>query len=367
MSIPVQEKKLIRILSLDGGGIKGIITGKVLEGLEIKLNEEYEKRNGKKPDRPLRLSQFFDFIAGTSTGGILTSLILCPESKDSKYAKYSAAEAVNLYMEHGREIFKPSYSGLLPGLFNGIFGPKYGDKGIEALLKQYLGDYELKDMLVPCLIASYDIERRRAVFFTSDDARTDPGSNFPMWQVARSTSAAPTYFPPAMAQTVSSLSKKNDVNDLYHIIDGGLFANNPTMCALVEAVKLFKTKDSDGNEHLRFLNDFFIVSIGTGTVEKPYPYPKAVAWGVLKWLKPIISIMMSGVSETVDYQLGKLYAMMRTEGQYWRIKPSLGNADSEMDNVTVQNLQALYDAGAECSFENQAVLDSIANILMDNA
>ena len=367
MSILIQQKKLIRILSLDGGGIKGIITGKVLEGLELKLNEEYEKRFGKKPDRTLRLSQYFDFIAGTSTGGILTSLILCPESKGSQYPKFSATEAVNLYMQHGQEIFKPSYSGLLPGLFNGIFGAKYGSKGIEVLLKQYLGDTKLGEVLLPCLIASYDIERRCAIFFTSHDAVTDPGSNFPMWQVARSTSAAPTYFPPALAQSDAPATVYNVNSNLYHNIDGGLFANNPTMCALVEAVKLYKTKDEQGIEHLRFLNDFFIVSIGTGTVEKPYPYPKAISWGVLRWLKPIISIMMSGVSETVDYQLGKLYQMMQSQNQYWRIKPSLGNADSEMDNVTTQNLQALFDAGAACSLENQTVLTTIANILIDNA
>ena len=366
MAISIQQKKLIRILSLDGGGIKGIITGKVLEGLETELNEVYENRNGKKPDRPLRLAQCFDFIAGTSTGGILTSLILCPESKDSKYPKYSATEAVALYIEHGREIFKPSYSGLLPGLFNGIFGAKYGNKNIEMLLKQYLGDFRLKDMILPCLIASYDIERRCAVFFTSADAVVDPASDFPMWQVARSTSAAPTYFPPAMAESGAQPTPPVNTDNLYHNIDGGLFANNPTMCALVEAVKLFQTTDADGSKHLRFLDDFFVLSIGTGTVEKPYPFDKAVNWGVLKWLKPIISIMMSAVSETVDYQLNKLYKMMRTEGQYFRIKPGLGNADSEMDNVSPENLKALLDAGAQSAYENQIVLTSIANILLDN-
>ena len=283
-----ERKRLFRILSLDGGGIRGLMTAQVLVFLEEKLNKKYEKRFGK-PAKPKKLGEFFDLVAGTSTGGILTCAFLTPEEKGGTVPLYSAKDCVNIYYEHGATIFTKTFWGTVP-LLTGLGGARYGSQCIEDVLEKYFKKNKLSDLISPCLITSYDIEERKAVFFTSHDARQKGDmADFLVSDVARSTSAAPTFFPPSAI--------KSDVNFPYHLIDGGLFANNPTMCALVEAIKIAQANPTD----------MLILSLGTGTVQKHYDYQKAKDWGLIGWVSPIIDIMMSAASETVDYQLRKLY------------------------------------------------------------
>lgn len=348
------ENKLKRILSLDGGGIRGILTSKVLEALEEKLNEAYTKKNGAPREKPIRLGEYFDMVAGTSTGGILTCLLLCPSEADPTYPRFSAKQAVDLYLKNGAQIFKPTWHGRLPGFLEGIGGSKFGDMSMEDVLKSYLKETKLSQMMKPCLITSYDIQERQAVFFTSHDALKKENRDFLLWQVCRSTSAAPTYFPPATARAGDDF--------LLHTIDGGLFANNPTMCAFIEALKIFR----DETKHLIGADRIMIVSIGTGEIKTKYLFEQARKWGVLRWVKPIIDIMMTAVSETVDYQLMKLFKTIDCADQYYRIMPDLGDANPAMDDISSKNLEDLRQAGIKTANLNEDKLDKIANMLIDN-
>jgi uncharacterized protein len=348
------ETKLKRILSLDGGGIRGILSGKVLESLEEKLNEAYAKKNGAPRAKPIRLGEYFDLMSGTSTGGILTCLMLCPSDDDPTYPKYSAKEAVDLYLNNGAAIFKPTLFGRLPGFLEGFGGSKFGENSMVELLKTYFKEAKLSNMLKPCLITTYDIQERQAVFFTSHDAQKKESKDFPLWEVCRATSAAPTYFPPASARSGDDY--------VIHAIDGGLFANNPCMCAMIEALKIFR----DDSKRLLPIDQLMIVSIGTGEIKKKYIFDEAVKWGMLKWVKPIIDIMMTGVSETVDYQLRKLFRAVECPDQYFRIMPDMGSANPEMDDTTPKNLESLRQAGIKSADMNEDALDKIAKMLIDN-
>ena len=218
----------MRILSIDGGGIRGIIPGQVLISLEQKL----QKISGK-PD--MRIADAFDLIAGTSTGGILTCLYLCPEGTTRK-PRFSAQEAVDLYLQNGDNIFDVSIFKRIESV-DGVIDEKYSADALEKILKDYLGDLRLSDMLKPCLITAYDITRRQAQFFNSADVKTKgKGWDFYLRDVARATSAAPTYFEPA---NISSFDRQ-----VYPLVDGGVFANNPTMCACVEKCPCNRTADS---------------------------------------------------------------------------------------------------------------------------
>jgi uncharacterized protein len=351
----MNEKKLKRILSLDGGGIRGILTGQILVALEDKLNKKYFEIKKEHPKRQIRLGEYFDMMSGTSTGGILTCILLCPDEKDPNYPKFSAKDAVELYEKNAKTIFRPTFSGRLPGFLSGIGGSKYGRKTMEDLLKSYFGNRMLSELLKPCLITSYDIQQRRAVFFTQHDAREKDNANFPIWQVARSTSAAPSYFPPAQAEAKDAL--------LLNTIDGGLFANNPTMCAMIEALKVFSIDKSN----MIGPDDLFIVSIGTGEIKKAYTYTDAVKWGILRWITPIIDIMMTGVSETVHYQLNKLYKTMGHAKSYYRIMPELGEASPEMDVSTENNVFNLKQAGLATALKYDEELEEIARQLIENS
>ncbi len=340
--------KKICILSIDGGGIRGILPGTVLTILEEKL----QKKSG---DKKTKIADWFDLLAGTSTGGILTCAYITPDK--SGKPKFTAKEAVNLYLDRGDEIFDVTFKQKLLSL-GGISDEKYNAKELEEALEDNFGETKLSELLKPCLITSYDIRNRNAFFFRQHRAKTDENHNFLVRDVARATSAAPTYFETARI--------KNLNNTPYPLIDGGVFANNPTMCSYSEARGMdFKNKVKNPTA-----KDMLIISIGTGGIEKPYYYKEAKDWGMIAWIKPIIDIMMAGNAETVDYHLRQIFDTLSTKDKqdYYRLEPTLGKASSEMDDASKGNLDALYQAGLDFAtrMDVDKKLDEIVDKLIAN-
>lgn len=330
-----------KILSIDGGGIRGILPGQLLVALEKKI----QKRTG---NASAKIGDYFDLIAGTSTGGILATFLLSPDPENDCHARFSAQDAVDVYIKQGGEIF---HKGFMSGV-KALFNETYKVDNLEDILKEKLGkELLLSDLIKPCLITSYDIENRRGHFFNTLDT-TDDALNFFAWEVARATSAAPTYFEPAK---VKSLDNKE-----FTLIDGGVFANNPALCAYVEARQHFL---GDHGKPVK-PQDLFIVSLGTGSVKTPYMFDDAKDWGAVQWIKPLIDIMMSGSSTTIDIQLQHIFEAAEVEDQYMRIEPSLGGAESAMDDVTPQNLQALKVAGEDAAKAADDQLDKIVDVLL---
>jgi len=118
-----------RILSIDGGGIRGILPGQVLVALEKKLQKKSGNPNA-------RIADFFDMIAGTSTGGILTCLYLCPDEKNPARPRFTAQEAVDLYLKYGNDIFRDNIRQKLRS-FGGLTDQKYSADSLENLLRKY--------------------------------------------------------------------------------------------------------------------------------------------------------------------------------------------------------------------------------------
>jgi len=339
------DRKKVRILSIDGGGIRGILPGVVLARLEQKLQE---KTNNKE----LRLADKFDFVAGTSTGGILGLTYIFPDKKGDR-PKFSAQDAVNLYLDRGDEIFDVTLGQKIKSL-SGVVDEKYSADEIEEALMDNFGDTKLDALLKPCLITAYDIRNRNAFFFRQHKAHIDI-NNFKVRDVARATSAAPTYF------EVSRI--KNELGSPYPLVDGGLFANNPTLCAYSEV----RTMNFNGIE-FPSAKDMFIVSLGTGSIKKSYPYKAAKDWGQLQWIKPVIDIMMSGNSEVVHHHLVQIFDTLskRDKTDYYRLEPGLGNANNEMDDASTKNLRALEEAAISYISKSHVneQLDEIATKLL---
>ncbi|OKH21069.1 patatin [Hydrococcus rivularis NIES-593] len=262
---------LLKILSIDGGGIRGIISAIILAEIE-KLTQ--------KP-----ISELFALIVGTSTGGILALGLTVPNAEGKP--RYSAEDLIALYENEGGRIFSRSLWHKIRAAGN-LLEEKYPSDGIKGVLAEYFGETRLKEALTEVLITSYEIEQRIPFFFKSTSAKDSlktASRDFFMKQVARATSAAPTYFEPIRIET-------DDLAKSYALIDGGVFANNPTMCALVEA----KTTFPD-------VNDFLVVSLGTGELIRPILYEQAREWGKAEWGQPLLSVVFSGINKTVDYQL----------------------------------------------------------------
>jgi patatin-like phospholipase/acyl hydrolase len=318
---------LKKILSLDGGGIRGIIPGQVL----VRVEQEFE----------VKIGTDFDLIAGTSTGGILACAYLCPSDNDPQIPKFSAEEVVGLYFKRGDEIFDiPTFHKIKT--LGGIIDEKYPEDGIEDALKEYFGDTWLKDLLKPCIITSYDIRERKGHFFGQHKA-SDPDFNFKVKDVCRATSAAPTYF-----ECAKILSESNQD---FPLIDGGVFVNNPALVAYAEGREILN--NDDGGKATA--KDMKILSIGTGHSRKKYNYSRAKNYGMAEWVQPIIDIMMSASADVAHYQLDKIYDTTSNPKQYLRITGDLKAAgvDPEMDNAKPKNLKRLKEFGNQLFDDNR--------------
>jgi uncharacterized protein len=343
--------KKIRILSLDGGGIRGIISCVILKFIEeqLQIHDEPEAKIG----------DYFDLIAGTSTGGILAAVILFPNNFGK--AKFSVQEALDLYAEKGDSIFDISIWRKIINPF-GLFNEKISETNLEKQLEDVFGNLEIKDFIKPSLITSYDIEARHAKFFTSHDAKTSQLENFYVKDVCRATAAAPTYFEPAKIKSL--------YNQEFILIDGGVYANNPALCAYAEARKI-PFEDITNDKHKKnypTINDMIIISVGTGTVLKPYHFDEFDNAGKLKWITPLIDILLSSNVETVDYHLRKMYETLGPTNyqNYHRLMPALKNASPEMDDTTKKNIQDLIQAGLTYVEDNREQLVTIAKKLIKN-
>ena len=297
-----------KILSIDGGGIRGIIPALILVAIEERTS------------RPI--SDMFDLLAGTSTGGII-ALGLTKPGADGKREK-SARDIVTLYETEGTRIFPSSF---LQGLHVGaIRGAKYDARGIDATLVKYFGDTRLKDALRPVLVPSYDIEKQVPIFFKSARARKDPDADFAMREVARATSAAPTYFPPEKIRTADPLQ-------YYALIDGGVIAGNPAMYAYAEAIKMNMVGEAG----------VLMLSLGTGELRHALKYDDAYNWGQLEWAQPIIDIALNGSNATVDYQLQQILRAAGPQQSYYRLQVELNQEVAAMDDARGHNLKRLMD------------------------
>jgi uncharacterized protein len=361
----------VRILSIDGGGIRGIIPAVILEEIEkrlaVKIDEAQKKNPQKKYPEP-RIGNYFDLIAGTSTGGILSCIYLVPEEKSKNNAKFSATDALKLYVENGTKIFTLSFLKDITRI-HVFFNEMYPIKNLEDELAFYFKKTKLSQLIKPCLITSYDIYDRKGVFFNSVDAKMDGDvKNYFVKDIARATSAAPTYFEPAQIKSL--------LDSPLNLVDGGVFVNNPALCAYSEArgidfsnTKILPGKYDDVKPVNPSAKDMLIISIGTGSVKKIYEYNKVKNAGLVSWLPIVIDIMMSGNSETVHYHLDKIYDTLLPEDKkdYYRLEPSLVKASPEMDDATPENITKLQEAGKIFITKNTKKLDEIVDKMIKYA
>lgn len=266
-----------RILSIDGGGIRGVIPAVFLDRLEELLKAELDNARAQQSKTEItapwegvtepRIADCFHLIAGTSTGGLLAAG-LTVTAEDGR-PKLSAADTVNLYEVHGARIFRrPLWRNVLDH-WNVLF-PRYPLTQLKEVLQDpsLLGEGLLKNARTDALITSYDTKGPGPRFFTrwgASGAGTAPATPpETMVQVALATAAAPTYFDP----------ERLNASEL---VDGGVFAGNPALAAISMALR--RTDDPAPLN----LGDLLMISLGTGAWEQPLDY----GWGgILGWLRP---------------------------------------------------------------------------------
>jgi uncharacterized protein len=341
------DGKVLRILSIDGGGIRGIIPALMLA--------EIERLAG----RPA--CELFDLIAGTSTGGIIALGVSVPDTNGGG-PMWSAEQLAELYVTEGPHIFHHSLLRTIETV-DGVLHEKYSASGLEKALERYMGDTLLSEALTDVLITSYDIQRHEPTFFKSftPDPRRGAaqggaprqgggsesqfsGAEYPMRFVARATSAAPTYFKPEDLLNATPSGQPPD----YVLVDGGTFANNPAMCAYAEA----RRNHPDA--------EVLIVSLGTGRLTDSITYNQAKGWGLIQWAHPLLGVMMDGSSAAIDYQLDEI---LDFEKGHYRFQTTLTTASDSLDDASAENIAALQALARKAIEEEEGRLREVVGRL----
>ena len=348
----MSAKHQFKILSIDGGGIRGIIPCRILQFIE-------------RQTRPV--SNAFDLIAGTSTGGIIALGLTKPN--ESGRNAYSATQMLELYTTFGKIIFEKRYEkdllskalSFISDTLGTLTQQNFDQTGLENLLKEKFGDTFLNKAITNVLITTYEIQKGKTFYFQSRLAKKSSTENILMREIARSTSAAPTYFMPSVVKYESSDQA---------FVDGGVFANNPSVLAYGEAKELWKQRKG----HLAFEPDvapvdndlpFFMLSIGTGDTESSISVEEAKTWKTQDWIKPLLdSIFMRSVSESTHFTMQHLLPNYEDNTpRYIRLNPTIPKENAEMSDASPENIAALTRIADDYIAKNKQILLDICELL----
>ncbi len=317
-------KSKARILSLDGGGIRGLIFGELLARIE------------RETGRPL--SETFHLIGGTSTGGLYALALAAQFDEDG--ALFTAERINEIYEEMGPKIFDRSFLKRITSL-DGWIDELYDARSFERALKAMFGDKKISEAPAHFLATGYDIERGSALFFKSWQGATDPNHDFLMRDAARATTAAPTYFEPALIHSLDDSKSEKERRRV--VIDGGAVATNPASSVLAEARRIYPK--AAGIE---------VLSAGTGRIPVHIPFERAKNRGKLHWLPDVHEILMDGNSQAVEYQM----EMEKRAGAiaYYRASlalpecvrlPNGKDSKIDLDNATPGHIAIIKQMGQE--------------------
>jgi len=322
----IREKKIVNILSFDGGGIRGLLSAKIASYIENNLSGNF--------------CDHFDIISGTSTGGIIALGLNIPTSLGRP--KYTAEKLIDIYRENGKHIFSRSFSQRFSSGF-GLLGSKYSSEGISDVVYKYFNNINMSESISNTLITSYGIEGDCPVYFKSSNAiNKQEYWDYPMYKIAQATGAAPTFFPP--------VELKNQKGERHLLVDGGIVRNNPSQSALAYSKELYP-----------YAEEYHILSIGTG---RTTTVTNSTPGGILNWASNILEYIMDGSSQSTDFELRHAFdAMKKNEksekSTYYRLQPEILQKDSTMDKYSSRHLTKLENYADNYIHNNREYLNKI--------
>ena len=309
------QRGKICILSIDGGGMRGILPGKALAYLENAL----KKKSGN-PDA--RIADYFDVAAGAGVGGIFTAMLFA--TKDHRRPIFNADDTWRFLAEQGKKFYRPS---LTTGSFGGgrsllrrLFGSgasgsvNSATAGLEKALKEAFNEngrsLTLKDTIKPVLIPCYDMSSTAPLLFSRADALETDSFDFRLWEVCRATSAEPGQFEPVHMRSVDGLTS-------CLAVDGGLAMSNPTSAAITHVLH-----NKQEFPFVRGVEDLLVLSLGTGQLlEVKYEYDQVKNWKAKEWARPMARISGDGSADLVDQAVAMAFGYCRSTN-YVRIQVS---------------------------------------------
>jgi uncharacterized protein len=355
------NKEKFKILALDGGGIRGVVTARILQSIQEQIGQP--------------LNQYFDLIAGTSTGSILAAGIVLGKKPQ---------QLVDIYKSRGKEIFHASW--LRKNITRFVFGSKYSNVGLIRVLKEYLSD-ELSlseasnKSKAELLILAYDTLYRNTTFFTSRSPEQNRWFNqMKLWEVCASSASAPTFFPPYEFRWIDPNDPQKTEWKFPHV-DGGVSANCPALSALTYATNVRNVN----------IENISVLSIGTGRTTQPLEYQQISKWGTAIWGLHVSDVFMGGQLQLATDLCQEIIQTANPEG-YIRLQFNLNERfgkqtgeyssrpllpveaqknkyidakiNEEMDDASDDNISKLIHA---TDIFMQSKIDSVNNFLKSNS
>ncbi|PON99257.1 Patatin-related protein [Trema orientale] len=359
-SSPRTDAKLMTILSIDGGGIRGIVPATILTFLE----QELQKLDGPQA----RIADYFDVIAGTSTGGIVAAMLTTPAQNGRPIP---AHKITKFYFEEGPKIFSNEarlatqqtegwrkrepdqgfFSNLLSNIatagaqiMSSLRAPEYDGLHLRRKVKEIVGDTLLADTLTNVVIPAYDMQNLRPIIFSTQQAKHNM-SDVRLENVVISTSSTPYYFP---------LSKFAADGNQHFLVDGGIAANNPTLLGIREAAKILQRENASGFSQPDYSN-FLVLSLGTGSAKKQPDGHQIGSGGLLDWLfsfeqglSPLFDVMFRASDDMVDIYTSLIMGNYNSQQKYLRIQDYEMKAhEVKTDDASPVNLMRLEEIGKD--------------------
>lgn len=335
----IDQIKTNRILSLSGGGVKGMA--------ELLVLCEIEERTGKS------ISELFPVITGTSVGGLIAGLLTIPKEPGSKEPKYSAREAMQIFKSAAPDIFPSNwYDGIKQ-----VIKHKYSQKPIKKLLEEHLDGLRLDDTTSRLIIPVTDLNSKdngTKLF----DSHNSYSAHIKVQDVLLATTAAPTYFKAVSnREQVSGYSNPDEVT--YAYADGGLGANRPAY----EALRLMKVGKSR-EEQVKLLDSTMIVALNfENDIGAKYSIPHSSMDGLVGWLVKgkLVNRLMHDIENKAT---SEVKTNLPGEHEFTEISIPITAETKSLDNTSLENLEALELIAKEYISNNEAQISKLCETLV---
>lgn len=288
------------LLSLPGGGIRGI--------MQLKMLAEIENRTGKS------IIELFDGISGTSIGGVISCVLTMPDPMNPTKPKYSPQNLLDFFAANKERFFVSKWQSV-----GGLFRTRYKTTSLKNMLLELLGDNLFSNRLLPIVLTANDLQLERGRCFES----TGP-QDFYTRALAMATAAAPTYFKP---QHVFPLNVESHPG--YLLTDGGTFMNHPVTAGKRLIHNIYGTEQ----------DEIFILSLGTGTLGDIKRVEHLKRGGMLAWAPTIANVCITGSASSDHYD-----AQFENGRHYHHLSPLIGEHNAALDDASDQNISELLMA-----------------------
>ncbi len=289
------------LLSLDGGGIRGLMHLYAL----VKLEEITQKS----------VIDLFDGVAGTSIGGVIACLLTLPNPEFPTRSLYSARDVLEIMLENKDEMVVTNWESL-----GGILGTHYKTAPVKNFLEKILRKNSFKNRLLPTVLITHDLHSYSERLISTTDSQ-----DFYTKDVAMATCAAPTYCEP---QYVSTIDSSNE----YLLSDGGTAMNNPVLAGIALIQQHYGAS----------MDDICAVSFGTGVVGERHNGDFLRSGGCFDWACEIADLCIDGQLSVIE-STAKLYLGNR----YYRFNPYLGKGNVRLDDVSERYIRTLRNASSQ--------------------